>query len=113
MLATAIGSFLIGGVTVGLALGIAGALPATDRGIALGALLVFPIFFKILFGFLFLGLILRFFGGRRRWAAAGGPPWAHGGDPRSRMAEWHERAHASAADTPADQNASGEDDPGR
>ncbi len=106
MLGTAIGSFLVGGITVGIALGIAGALPATDGGIALGALLVFPIFFKILFGFLFLALILRFFGGRRRWAAAGGPPWSHGGDPRSRMDEWHRHAHAETDD----QNATGEVD---
>jgi hypothetical protein len=110
MFGTALGAFLAGGVTVGIAMGIAGALPATDGGIALGALLVFPLFFRVLFGFFILALIFRFIGGRRRWSGAGGPPWAHGGDPRSRMDEWHRQAHD---DTPAqtdDQNASGDVD---
>ena len=108
MFGTALGAFLIGGLTVGLAMGIAGALPATDGGIALGALLVFPLFFRFLFGFFFLALLFRFIGGRRRWAA-GGPPWANQwGDPRDRLNEWHEHAH-TGSDTD-DQNATSEDD---
>ncbi len=105
---TALGAFLVGGLTVGLAMGIVGALPSTDGGIALGALLVFPLFFRVLFGFFILALLFRFIGGRRRWAGEG-PPWAHQwGDPRTRLNEWHEHAHA---DTGADdQNVSSEDD---
>jgi hypothetical protein len=111
MLGTALGAFLVGGLTVGLAMGVVGALPATDGGIALGALLVFPLFFKVLFGFFFLALLFRFIGGRRRWAGEG-PPWGpQWGDPRSRLNAWHEHAHAeTGAD---DQNAAREDDPGR
>jgi hypothetical protein len=109
MLGTALGAFLVGGATVGIAMGIAGALPATDGGIALGALLVFPFFFRILFGFFFLALLFRFIGGRRRWSPAGGPPWAQQwGDPHSRLDEWHDGAHAAAGN--GDQNAPGEDD---
>ena len=108
MLGTALGAFLVGGLTVGIAMGIAGALPATDGGIALGALLVFPLFFRVLFGFLILALLFRFIAGRRRWAA-GGPPWSHEwGDPRSRLNEWHEHAHAGTGVD--DQNVAGEDD---
>ena len=108
MFGTALGAFLIGGLTVGLAMGVAGALPATDGGVALGALLVFPLFFKVLFGFFVLALLLRFIGGRRRWAGEG-PPWAQQwGDPRSRLNEWHEHAHAETEVD--DQNASSEDD---
>jgi len=108
MFGTALGAFLVGGLTVGLAMGVVGALPATDGGIALGALLVFPLFFKVLFGFLFLAVLFRLIGGRRRWAGEG-PPWGQGwGDPRSRLNEWHDHAHA--ATHPDDQNASSEDD---
>ena len=104
---TALGAFLVGGLTVGLAMGIVGALPPTDGGIALGALLVFPLFFRVLFGFFILALLFRFIGGRRRWAGEG-PPWAHQwGDPGSRLNEWHDRAHAGATN---DQNAPSEDD---
>lgn len=111
MFGTALGAFVVGGLTVGLAMGVVGALPATDGGIALGALLVFPLFFKILFGFFFLAVLFRFLGGGRRWAV-GGPPRAHQwGDPGGRLDEWHDSAHARAdAD---DQNASREDDPRR
>ncbi len=108
MFGTALGAFLVGGVTVGIAMGISGALPETDGGIALGALLVFPLFFRILFGFFFLALLFRFFGGRRRWAA-GGPPWAHQwSDPSGRLDEWHDRAHAQPG--VEDQNGPREDD---
>ncbi len=108
MLGTALGAFVVGGLTVGVAMGIAGALPSTDGGIALGALLVFPLFFRVLFGLFIVALLFRFIGGRRRWAA-GGPPWAHQwGDHRSRLNEWHEHAHAGTSVD--DQNASGEDD---
>jgi hypothetical protein len=108
MFGTALGAFAAGGLTVGLAMGIAGALPATDGGVALAALLVFPLFFKILFGFFFLALLFRFLGGGRRWAA-GGPPWAHQwGDPGGSLNEWHDSAHARAGSD--DQNASSEDD---
>ena len=104
----ALGAFLIGGLTAGLALGIAGALPATDGGVALGALLVFPLFFMVPFAFFFMALLGRFIGGRRRWAT-GGPQWTHQwGDPRDRLNEWHERAHAEPETD--DQNGSGEDD---
>ena len=103
MLGTAIGAFLVGGITVGIAMGIVGALPATDGGVALGALLVFPLFFRVLFGFFLLALLFRFVGGRRRWAGQG-PPWAGGwGDPRNRLDEWHTRAHAEPGTE--DQNA--------
>ncbi|MDH3247527.1 MAG: hypothetical protein OEQ47_01085 [Acidimicrobiia bacterium] len=110
-LGTALGAFLVGGLTVGIAMGIAGALPETDGGIALGALLVFPLFFRVLFGFFFLALLLRFIGGRRRWAM-GGPTWAQQwGDPRSRLEEWHQHAHAEPETD--DQNAPSEDHPRR
>lgn len=110
MLGTALGSFLVGGVTVGLALAAAGALPETGGGLALGALLVFPIFFRVLLGLFFLTLILRFFGFRRRWSAVGGPSWPHGGDPRSRIEDWHRRAHEGPEADTDDQNAPDEVD---
>jgi hypothetical protein len=111
MFGTALGAFLVGGLTVGLAMGVVGALPATEGGIALGALLVFPLFFKVLFGFFFLAVLLRFIGGRRRWAGEG-PPWGQEWrDPRSRLNEWDDHAHTETQ--PDDQNASSEDDPRR
>ena len=108
MIGTALGAFLAGGITVGVAMGIAGALPTTDGGIALGALLVFPLFFRVLFGLIVLAAIFRFVGGRRRWAM-GGPPWAgRWDDGRGRLDDWHRQAHAETdAD---DQNARSEDD---
>jgi hypothetical protein len=84
----ALGAFLVGGLTVGLAMGVVGALPARDGGIALGALLVFPLFLKILFGFLFLAVVFRFIGGRRRWAGEG-PPWGQ---------EWRDHAMVTVID---------------
>ena len=108
MIGTALGAFAVGGLTVGLAMGAVGALPATDGGIALGALLVFPLFFRVLFGFFLLAILFRFIGGRRRWAGEG-PPWGHQwGDPRSRLNEWHDHAHAET--DVHDQNEPSEDD---
>lgn len=108
MLGTAVGAFLVGGLSVGLALWAAGAVPVTEGGLALGAFLFFPFMFKIFFGLFFFMLLFRFIGGGRRghWG-----PWAHEGEARGRMHAWHEQAHAEAAS--GDKNASGEDSPGR
>jgi hypothetical protein len=63
----------------------------------------FGIFFKLLFVFLIIGLIGRFFFGRRRWGY--GPPWGNdwheGQSPaEQRMQEWHERAHGREPPAP-------------
>ncbi len=108
MFGTALGAFVAGGVTVGIAMGIAGALPATDGGIALGALLVFPLFFRVVFGLFIVALIFRFVGGRRRWAMGGPPSADRWVDPRSRLDDWHQHAHAETDSD--DQNARSEDD---
>ena len=110
MLGTAVGAFLVGGLSVGLALWAAGAVPVTESGVALGAFLFFPVVFKIFFGIFFFMLLFRLigggFGGRRgHWG-----PWASEGDPRGRMQAWHEHAHAETA--AGDKNATSEDSPG-
>lgn len=107
MLGTTITAFLVGGLSVGLALWAAGALPATESGLAFGAFLFFPFMFKILFMVFLFAVLFRFIGGGRRgyWG-----PWAHhGGEPGSSMHAWHAQAHAEAEGTLHDKNADGDE----
>lgn len=63
----------------------------------------FGLMFRLLFFFLILGFVTRFVFGRRRWGWNGGHHH-HGPDGshhpmESRLAEWHERAHAPSPES--------------